>query len=54
MPSSHIVSEIDSKVDMMLLEHVLMEEAIKKFAEPQKALLKLIAQKRADRRASSR
>ncbi len=47
MPSSNIVSEIDRKVDMVALERVLMEEAIKKFAEPQKALLRLIAQKRA-------
>ena len=47
MPSPNIVSEIDSKVDMVTLERVLMEEAIKKFAEPQHALLRLIAQKRA-------
>ena len=47
MPSPSIVGEIDRKVDMAALERVLMEEAIKKFAEPQKALLRLIAQKRA-------
>lgn len=47
MPLPSIVGEIDRKVDMAALESVLMEEAIKKFAEPQKALLKLIAQKRA-------
>jgi transaldolase len=47
MPSPSIVSEIDRKVDMVTLERVLMEEAIKKFAEPQHALLRLIAQKRA-------
>ena len=47
MPSPSIVSEIDRKVDMVALERVLMEEGIKKFAEPQKALLRLIAQKRA-------
>lgn len=46
MPQPNIISEIDSKVDMMVLERVLMEEAIKKFAEPQRALLRLIAQKR--------
>ena len=32
---------------MAALEHGLMEEGIQKFAEPQKALLRLIAQKRA-------
>jgi hypothetical protein len=31
----------------MTMERVLMEEAIKKFVEPQKALLGLIAQTRA-------
>ena len=30
----------------MKLEDVLMEEGIKKFADPQKALLKVIAEKR--------
>ena len=49
MPSPSIVSEIDRKVDMVELERVLMEEGIKKFAEPQKALIRLIAQKRAAR-----
>jgi transaldolase len=29
------------------MEETLMEEGLKKFADPQKALLKLIAQKRA-------
>jgi transaldolase len=33
-------------VDIAKLEAVLMEEGIKKFADPQKALLKLIAEKR--------
>jgi len=47
MPSPSIVSEIDRKVDMVALERGLMEEGIKKFAEPQHALLRLIAQKRA-------
>jgi transaldolase len=46
MPSPSIVNEIDRKVDMALLERVLMEEGIRKFAEPQRALLGLIAQKR--------
>ena len=47
MPSPNILSEIDKNLDMDELERRLMEEGIKKFAEPQKALLKLIAQKRA-------
>lgn len=47
MPAPGIVSEIDRKVDMEALERGLMEEGIKKFAEPQLALLRLIAQKRA-------
>jgi transaldolase len=32
---------------MHLLEKTLMEEGLKKFADPQKALLRLIAEKRA-------
>ena len=47
MPSSSIISEIDRKVDMGALERGLMKEGIRKFAEPQRALLRLIAQKRA-------
>jgi transaldolase len=41
-----VVSEIERLVDMKKLEKTLMEEGIKKFADPQKALLALIAQKR--------
>jgi transaldolase len=47
MPSADIVSEIDRSVDMVVLERDLMEEGIKKFVEPQRALLRLIAQTRA-------
>jgi transaldolase len=47
MPSADIVSEIDGSVDMVVLERDLMEEGIKKFVEPQRALLRLIAQTRA-------
>ena len=39
MPSPTIVNEIDKTVDMVALERELMAEGIKKFAEPQKALL---------------
>ena len=53
MPPPGIVSEIDRKVDMAALERGLMEEGIKKFVEPQKALLELIAQKRSSLRVGS-
>jgi len=46
-PPASIVSEIDQKVDMAALERELMREGIEKFAEPQKALIRLIAEKRA-------
>jgi transaldolase len=47
LPPSAVVEEIREKVDLQQLERVLMEEGVAKFADPQKALLKLIAQKRA-------
>ena len=46
MPPKEVLDEIDRLVDMQKLEHVLMEEGIKKFADPQKALLALIAERR--------
>jgi transaldolase len=46
MPPDEVLKEIDEKVDMGLLERTLMEEGLKKFADPQKALIALIAQKR--------
>ncbi len=42
-----MLDEIDAKVDMQKLEDVLMGEGIEKFADPQKALLALIEEKRA-------
>ncbi|MCA9123997.1 MAG: transaldolase [Planctomycetaceae bacterium] len=45
-PPDEILAEIDAKVDFDQLERVLMEEGLKKFADPQKALLELIASKR--------
>src|SRR5258707_12933633 len=48
MPPKEILDEIDAKVDMGKLERVRMEEGIKKFADPQKALLALIAQRRTE------
>lgn len=47
MPSQEILDEIDAKVNMEKLETTLMKEGLEKFADPQKALLKLIAEKRA-------
>jgi transaldolase len=47
MPPQEVLDEIDAKVDMKHLEKTLMEEGLAKFADPQKALLKLIAEKRA-------
>ncbi len=46
MPPADVLAEIDAKVDMGLLEKTLMEEGLQKFADPQKALLKLITTKR--------
>jgi len=47
MPSAEILAEIDAKVDFQRMEETLMEEGLQKFADPQKALLSLIAEKRA-------
>jgi transaldolase len=46
LPPPEVLAEIDAKVDMRKLEQVLMEEGLAKFADPQKDLLHLIAQKR--------
>jgi transaldolase len=46
LPPKEVLDEIAAKVDMAKMEHVLMEEGIKKFADPQKVLLKTIAEKR--------
>jgi transaldolase len=46
MPPADVLGEIDREVDFTRMEEVLMEEGLKKFADPQKALLKLIAEKR--------
>jgi len=47
LPSNDVLKEIDEKVDFEHLEKTLMEEGLKKFADPQKALIKLIGEKRA-------
>lgn len=46
MPNQAVLDEIDRLVSMQHLEDTLMSEGIKKFADPQKALLALIAGKR--------
>jgi transaldolase len=45
-PPAEVLAEIDREVDFSKMEQVLMEEGLKKFADPQKVLLKLIAEKR--------
>jgi transaldolase len=47
LPAKAILDEIAAKVDLAKLEAVLMDEGVQKFADPQKALLAVIAQKRA-------
>jgi len=46
-PPDAVLKEIDQKVDAANMEKVLMEEGTRKFADPQHALLKQIAEKRA-------
>ena len=46
MPPQAVLDEIDREVDQVNLEETLMFEGIKKFADPQHALLKLIGEKR--------
>jgi transaldolase len=46
LPPQAVLDEIEKKVDWGKLEEVLMAEGVKKFADPQKALLALIATKR--------
>jgi transaldolase len=47
LPPKAVLDEIAAKVDVAKMETVLMDEGIKKFADPQKVLLKVIAEKRA-------
>jgi len=46
LPPKEVLDEIDRVFDVDHMEKTLMEEGLKKFADPQKALLKLIADKR--------
>jgi transaldolase len=47
MPPREVVQEIEQKVDEAKMEQKLMEEGTAKFADPQKALLQQIREKRA-------
>jgi transaldolase len=47
LPPADVLAEIAAKVDMQKLEETLMREGLEKFADPQHALLKLVADKRA-------
>jgi transaldolase len=46
LPDAQILDEIKQKVSIPKLEETLMREGVKKFADPMKALLTLIAEKR--------
>jgi transaldolase len=46
MPPKAVLDDIDKKVDIKKLEDTLMDEGTAKFADPHKALLKLIKEKR--------
>ena len=46
MPPQAVLDEIDAAVDVQQMEDTLMSEGTAKFADPHKALLKLIAEKR--------
>jgi transaldolase len=46
LPAPAVLDEIERKVDLRKLEETLMSEGVKKFADPGKALLALVAEKR--------
>jgi len=46
MPKPQLLEEIGQKVDMAALEATLMEEGLAKFADPHRALIELIGEKR--------
>jgi transaldolase len=48
LPPADVLADIDAKVDPAKMEEVLMAEGVAKFADPHKALLGLIAKKRAE------
>ena len=46
LPPANVLADIDAKVDFAHMEKTLMEEGLKKFADPHKALIALIKSKR--------
>lgn len=48
LPPDEVLAEIDREVDFEHLEKTLMEEGLKKFADPQKGLLELVESRRQD------
>jgi transaldolase len=46
LPPPEVLAEIDREVDQAKLEEVLMREGVAKFADPHKALLQLIKERR--------
>jgi transaldolase len=54
LPDAAVLAEIDQLVDIKHLEETLMSEGLKKFADPQKALLALVAKKRSELSVASR
>jgi transaldolase len=49
LPPADVLAEIDAKVNVDDMHEVLMREGVKKFADPQHALLKLLGNRRASR-----
>ncbi|MBM3979340.1 MAG: transaldolase [Planctomycetes bacterium] len=47
LPPADVLADIDAKVDVAKMEEVLMSEGLAAFADPHKALIKLIGDKRA-------
>jgi transaldolase len=54
LPPQEILAEIDRVINMQHLEETLMSERIKKFADPQKALLAQIAKMRSESKAGAK
>ena len=46
MPPAAVQAEIDKALDVAHMHKVLMEEGVAKFVKPQRALLKVVADKR--------
>ena len=53
LPPTDVIEEIDRLVDFAHLEQTLMPEGLQKFADPQKSLIALMAEKRQSSRVAS-